>query len=159
MTQTTKSLALSAVLVLTLAAIIFALVRTGKVPGEPDPAPHDHQHHGHKHHDHKHHAAAPASAPPVASVKAVEGVGTPVQRRVSMARRMQQRLRNHGRKITMRAVGKDATTFEVLWQEAKDREHMSDLQQARPLHEELKGMGFVQLVMKLRGRELWSKKL
>lgn len=95
--------------------------------------------------------AAPSTAP-VASANAA-------QRRAGFATQMERRLRGQGKGITVQATGVGGRVLEFNWTVRADRVHMEDLKRARPLFEELKSLGFNSLVLKVRERKVWSQKI
>lgn len=152
MNENQKSLVVTGIVLLFMAGSVAALLRSanrrqGPVAAQPAPrvvSP-----------------AAPvrAVAAPVAAPKPRDPRTAGVLRRGDFATNMEKRLRRQGRAMTVRATGVGHRTLEFNWTVKADREHMESIKKARPLHEELRGMGFSALEMKVRERQVWLKKL
>lgn len=145
MNENQKSLMVTAIVVLFMAGSVAALLRSA------------HRRLGRS-------ASHPATrvVTPVAPVQAAPAPAASsagATRREDFATRMEKRLRGQDKAITVRATGVDRRTLEFNWTVQADHEHMESIKRARPLHEQLRSMGFSALELQVRERRVWLKKL
>jgi hypothetical protein len=103
-------------------------------------------------------SAVPARPAPVVPYR--RRVKSDLERRELFASRLQALYARKGKPITVTTSGQGSTSFQLRWPAgAPDRQHIEQLKTARPFHQELRGMGFRSLVVKIGERVVWSLEL
>ncbi len=142
MNENQKSLVVTGIVILSMAACVAALTRPrGRSGARPAPAAQQ----GIA-------TKAPASAEAAAGDESVD-------RRAGFASQLERRLRAQGKGITVRATGLGGRVLEFNWTVQADREHMENLKKARPLHDQMKDLGFTNLELKVKERKVWSREI
>lgn len=102
-------------------------------------------------------AVLPGRAPVVPYRRRVK---SELERRELFASRLQALYARKGKPITVTTSGQGSTSFQLRWPAgAPDRQHIEQLKTAAPFHQELRGMGFRSLVVKIGERVVWSREL
>ena len=149
MNEIRKSLVVTGIVILSMVAVVGALLRTARGRSGAHAQPPTEQ---------VDRTAAPGKAGAAPSDRPAASA-TAAQRRAGFASRMERRLRGQGKGITVQATGVESTVLEFNWTVRADRVQMENLKRARPLVDELKSLGFSSLVMKVRERKVWSQEL
>ena len=108
----------------------------------------------------KHLAAAPSHSTRVVSEPVPAGARPAARsededRRADFASRMERRLRDQGKGITVKALALGRRTLEINWTVRADREHIESLKRAKPLRDQLRSLGFTKMMFKVREREVY----
>ena len=93
-------------------------------------------------------AAGPAAAPK-------EALSRQALSRVTFARSLQRRYQDRGMEIEAHAEEPERTTLAINWLGEPDDAQISGIQQAEPLHREIRDIGFTLLILRKQGQEIW----
>ncbi len=145
MNENLKSLVVTAVVILTAAGMITAMLARAKRQARVAPA-------------HTTRVVAEPARPPAQPTRPATRSAARSQhedRRADFAKSMERRLRDQGRGITVKAVALGRRTLEINWTVKADRKHIESLKRAKPLHEQLISLGFNKLMFKVRERQVY----
>ena len=140
MNENQKSLVVTAVVILAMAGVITAmLARAKRQGGAPS------------------HSTRVVSEPTPGVQPAARSEDE--DRRADFAKGMERRLRDQGKGITVKALALGRRTLEINWTVRADREHIESLKRAKPLHDQLRSLGFTKMVFKVLEREVYNSAL
>ena len=106
----------------------------------------------------------PAPGQPAATAPAETKVVGPaasgdVGRRTEFAATFEQRQRARGHGLEVRAAGPAHDALEINWTTEREPEHVEQIKKAKPFLREARAVGFTRLVLKVVGREVFSRLL